>query len=269
MNNKTFFASVKASLFSKGLSQSQVDGINGILAAMDEVGDGDQDTLAYALATAYHETGARMVPVREGFAKTDAGARQAVAKLAVKRGPNSAPAKYGKSTKPYGHAYYGRGHVQLTWLDNYKRSSEDAGVDLVKDPDAMLNPRISARVLIRGIMDGRWNGQGKGIDYYEGSDDILSDAEAEEARRLVNVKDKAKLIAGYHRKFYEALTKAKWGAKPKDLVQAAGGAVAGLTTVAGGALATNYSTAVAALCGAVVVILVAALIYRAYKRRGM
>ena len=50
----------------------------------------------------------------------------------------------------------------LLGLDNYRNSSKDAGVDLEKYPDKMLDPVISARVLIRGIMDGRWNGQGKG-----------------------------------------------------------------------------------------------------------
>ncbi len=191
--------------FFGSLNQEQVDGMEGIFKAFEEVGDKDVDTLAYALATAYHETGRRMVPVREGFAKTDKGAISAVAKLAAKRGPNSAPAKYGQPAGPYGHVYYGRGHVQLTWHHNYRGSSKDAGVDLEKYPDKMLDPTISARVLIRGIMDGRWNGQGKGIDAYEDSDDKLSREEATQARRLVNVQDKALTIAVYFEHFYNAL----------------------------------------------------------------
>lgn len=209
MNRATFFNEIRP-MFRK-LTAEQVKGIEGILDAFDLVGDNDQDTLAYALATAFHETGKRMVPLREGFATTDEGARRAVAALARKRGPNSAVAKYSRATGPYRHVYYGRGHVQLTWLENYEASSKDAGVDLVKDPDAMLDPVISARVLIRGIMDGRWNGQRKGLSHYEGDDDFLSDAEAAEARRTVNVKDKAVLIAGYHRAFYNALEKAGFG----------------------------------------------------------
>lgn len=218
MDKKAFFDSIRKSLFNGRLAQSQVKGIEGILQAMDEVGDGDQDTLAYALATAFHEVGGRMVPIREGFAKTDAGARKAVNALAAKRGPKSAVAKYAKPAGPYGHVYYARGHMGMTWLDNYEKSSVDAGVDLVANPDAMLDPVISARVLIKGIIDGRWNGKGHGIDYYEGADDVLSDAEAEEARRLVNVQDKARLIAGYHRKFYSALELAGW--QPVDKAKA-------------------------------------------------
>ena len=100
-----------------------------------------------------------MVPVREGFASTDESAVRAVASLARKRGPDSAPARYGQPTGPHNKAYYGRGHVQLTWRENYARSSDDAGVDLERDPDAMLDPVISARILIRGLIDGRWNGK--------------------------------------------------------------------------------------------------------------
>ncbi len=199
------FFDILRPFFGGKLTQEQVNGMKGIIQAFRDVGDGDKDTLAYALATAFHETGRRMVPVREGFAKTNSGAISAVAKLAASRGPNSAPAKYGKPTGPYGHTYYGRGHVQLTWHHNYKNCSKDAGVDLEKYPDKMLDPVISARVLVKGIMDGRWNGQGQGIDFYEGEDDTLSREEATQARRLVNVQDKALTIAVYFENFYKAL----------------------------------------------------------------
>jgi Chitinase class I len=209
MNKELFYSTIRKNLF-KRLSQAQVDGLNGILEAMDQVGDGDKDTLAYALATAYYETGSRMVPVREGFATTDAGARRAVNNLAKKRGPNSAVARYAQPAGPYGHVYYGRGHVQLTWLENYKNSSADAGVDLVKNPDAMLDPVISAKVLIKGLIDGRWSGKRKGLSYYEGTDDFLDKQEAIAARATVNGSDKASLIASYHDQFYNALTVADW-----------------------------------------------------------
>ena len=210
MNKSLFFAALRArdsGLFGTSLSQGQVDGINGILAAHAQVGDGKADTLAYALATAYHETGRRMMPVREGFATTDAGARRAVNNLAAKRGPNSAVAKYAQPQPPYGHVYYGRGQVQLTWIDNYRRSSADAGVDLVRNPDAMLDPTISARVLIKGLLDGRWNGQGKGLRFYLDRGDVV------QARRTVNILDKAEEIARYHRAFLAALNAAGYSAK--------------------------------------------------------
>jgi len=202
MDRSKLYASLRTSLFKGGVSQTQVNGIEGILDAFATHGDGKPDTLAYALATAYHETGTRMVPVREGFASTDAAARTAVNKLAAKRGPSSAVAKYAKPTGPYNHVYYGRGQVQLTWMNNYEKSSKDAGVDLVKDPDKMLDPVVSARVLIKGLLDGRWNGKGKGLRFY------LDKGDVREARRTVNVLDKADLIAGYHAKFLAAVNAA-------------------------------------------------------------
>src|SRR6476620_10360231 len=87
-----------AGVFTGALSQEQVAGIEGVLDAMQAVGDNRAKTLAYALATAYHETGRKMVPVREGFASSDEGAIRAVAALARKRGADSAPARYGKPT---------------------------------------------------------------------------------------------------------------------------------------------------------------------------
>jgi len=205
MDHAKFFSALRrrdSGVFGTSLSQRQVDGINGILTAFETHGDGRRSTLAYALATAYHETGRRMVPVREGFASTDAGARRAVNRLATKRGPNSAVAKYAKPQPPHGHVYYGRGQVQLTWLDNYRRSSADAGVDLVDDPDAMLDPLISARVLIRGLIDGRWNGHGHGVQHYLGQGDWIN------ARRTVNVLDRAEQIAAYAHAFDAALREA-------------------------------------------------------------
>lgn len=210
LDRKAFFAALRrkdSGLFGTSLTQSQVQGIEGILDAFVEVGDRFRDTLAYALATAYWETGRRMIPVREGFATTDAGARRAVERLAAKRGPKSAVAQYAKPAGPHGHVYYGRGHVQLTWLENYAASSADAHVDLVKHPDAMLDPKISARVLIKGIMDGRWNRRGQGIRHYaeaDGDPDMDHD-DLVAARRTVNVQDKAAEIAVYAKAFEAAL----------------------------------------------------------------
>lgn len=201
MNKQAFYAYLrdpKNGLFGRGMMQSQVDGIEGIFAAFDDVGDGRRDTLAYGLATAYHETGARMVPVREGFASTDKGARAAVNNLAKQRGPKSAVARYATPAGPWGHVYYGRGHVQLTWLENYERSSADAGTDLARYPDKMLDPVVSARVLFKGLLDGRWGG-GKGLRMYLDRGDYVG------ARRTVNGTDKAVQIAGYAKAFITAL----------------------------------------------------------------
>lgn len=212
MDKSKFYAALRKSnsgVFGKSISQRQVDGIEGLLDAFESHGDAKADTLAYALATAYHETGSRMVPVREGFASSDKSMRAAVNRLARKRGPNSAVAKYARPTGPYGHVYAGRGHVQLTWMDNYRRSSDDAGVDLVKHPDKMLDPEISARVLFKGLLDGRWNGAGKGLRHY------LDRGDLKNARRTVNITDKWLTIANYHKAFLKAIEAAGgWEQRP-------------------------------------------------------
>ena len=216
MNRREYFDYLRKNpvVFGSTLSQEAVTGIEGILDAMIAVGDGRSKTLAYALATAYHETGQKMVPVREGFAKTDEAAVKAVALLASKRGASSAPARYGKPDGPYGKCYYGRGHVQLTWRDNYRQCSKDAGVDLEKDPDAMLDPVISARILIRGLIDGRWNKNGRGIAFYlpdNGPDNLV------DARRTVNLTDQWAAIGQYYTAFLRAIDAAGgWESKPPD-----------------------------------------------------
>jgi len=101
--------------------------------------------------------------------------------------------------------------VQLTWIDNYRASSADAGVDLVENPDAMLDPVISARVLIKGLIDGRWNARGIGIAKYlptGGPDDLKG------ARRTVNITDKWQLIGEYYKAFLIALDAGEWAPKP-------------------------------------------------------
>ncbi len=216
MDRQKFFDALRKTEIFPRLSQSQVNGIEGIIDAFATHGDGSKKTLAYALATAYHETGSRMVPVREGFGESEAAAIRAVQVLAKKRGPNSAPAKYVKPVGPYNKVYLGRGHVQLTWLENYERSSKDAGVDLVKNPEAMLDPVISARVLIKGLIDGRWNGQGKGIGFYlpvNGKDDLRN------ARRTVNITDKWQLIGDYYKIFLAAIDAAGEFAPKAEVVK--------------------------------------------------
>ncbi len=199
MNRKAFYAALRrrdSGVFGTSISQRQVRGIEGILDAFASHGDGRAKTLAYALATAYHETARRMVPVRETLAKDDATARRRLRK-----------ARYAQPEPPYGHSYYGRGQVQLTWKDNYENSSGDAGVDLVRYPDKALDPVIGARILFKGLLDGRWNGskvphRRKGIAHYlptNGKVDLRN------ARRTVNILDKWSLIAGYYRSFMKAI----------------------------------------------------------------
>lgn len=58
--------------------------------------------------------------------------------------------------------YFGRGYVQLTWKDNYKKMSPIAGIDLVKNPDALLRPSISYEVAAVGMRKGLFRSYANG-----------------------------------------------------------------------------------------------------------
>lgn len=195
LDRTRFFAHLRsgaAPMFGKSLSRNQVAGIEGILDGFAVSGDGCDKTLAYGLATARREVGAGMIPVREGFKKTDAEARAYVLKHYA--------AKYGKPAGPWGHVYYGRGYVQLTWLDNYQREG------IAADPDKALEPEFAAELMFKGLLDGRWNGLGKGLVFYlptGGLDDLKN------ARRTVNITDHWEEIAGFYRQFMAAIEAAR------------------------------------------------------------
>lgn len=180
MNAEAFFAEARKQ-FGR-LSQSQVDGINAILKATE---GRKRSHVAYLLATAWHETARTMQPVRETLAGSDA---QAVARLdrAWKAG------RLKQVKVPYwrfddtGRTWLGRGYVQLTHKDNYRKASALVGVDLLGNPSLALRADIAARILVEGCEVGLFTGK-KLADYLPG--DYVN------ARKIVNGLDKAFEIA--------------------------------------------------------------------------
>ncbi len=193
LNRAVFFAKVRHGPFPGRLSQRQVDGMNALLDAWEKIGNDDPRHLAYVLATDFHETGARMQPVREGFSKSDKEARR-----------KTANRRYGKPAGPYGHVYYGRGDVQLTWYDNYLRMGIILGIPLAENPDLALDPVISKLILIEGMTRGA---SGRGDFTNHALSDYFNDETDDPvgARRVVNGLDKAQLIAGYYAEFLTAI----------------------------------------------------------------
>lgn len=162
--------------FGKTLSLQQEESVLQLVKAFDKYGDGDQNKLAYILATAKHES--RLLPVREGFASSDAKAKEIV---------RNANRWYSKAPNT---DYYGRGLVQITLLDNYKQASDELGIDFVKHPDKVLDTKYAAEIAVKGMLKG-WFGKPLGdfvnssqVDFYN-------------ARRSVNALDRADLIKGY------------------------------------------------------------------------
>ncbi len=196
MKRDIFFKNIKNVLFAGKFTQPQVDGLDAILTYWETGTYSDLRHLAYILATAYHETGKRMQPIRECFALTD---EEACRRLALK--------PYSFKDPITEKAYFGRGLVQLTWKENYKRMSKYVGLDLVANPDYLLDMNISIQVLFEGMLKGESN---RG-DFTGVSLETYFNAERNDpinARKIINGTDKAGLIAMYHHHFLEALNKA-------------------------------------------------------------
>lgn len=202
MNRKTFFDEVRP-MFGGTLTSTQVMGMENIIDAFDAWGTGVLEHLAYILATAYHETGRRMYPVREGFASSDSRARAAVKRLFDQGRISKNYALPGS----YGNSFYGRGVVQLTHESNYRRMGEIIGVDLVKYPDAALDFKTSARILVEGCLRAV---SLKGDFTSYALEDFINSKKVDyvQARKVVNGLDKASTIAWYAEQFESALTKA-------------------------------------------------------------
>jgi len=124
--------------------------------------------LSYILATTMHETAHTMKPVTE-----------------------YGSAAYLKA-KPY-WPYIGRGYVQLTWRENYKKY----GIE--QTPEKALDPDFSAHILIDGMVRGVFTGKKLGDYFNSHKDDPVN------ARRIVNIVDRAELIAGYHTELLKIL----------------------------------------------------------------
>ncbi|RBP03789.1 chitinase class I [Roseiarcus fermentans] len=175
-----FFRCARNRLFAGSMTQGQVEGTNALLDAWDRH---DIRWLAYALATAFHETAQTMEPIAE-----------------YGRGRGQ---PYGAAVGPFGQRYYGRGYVQLTWRHNYARAdAELPGFDLVKTPDNALKPEIAAVVMLRGMTEGWFTGL-KLDDYFP----LKAPQRADwvNARRIINGLDCAARIALYGQQFREAL----------------------------------------------------------------
>lgn len=187
-----FFRLVNEDLFGGRLSIWQKEGIEHKLKAFHYCRIRDERWKAYMLATSYHETGTTMCPVVE----------------------------YGRGRgKPYGRMvrhdgrpydtpmqlYYGRGDVQLTWYENYEKMGRLMGLPLLKEPDLVLHPNISAEVMIEGMTKGA---SGRGDFTGRTLEQFFNDRREDPvgARSIVNGRDRAEQIAGYYERFLRALT---------------------------------------------------------------
>ncbi len=180
-DSKAFFDGVRK--VTGALDAGQVEIINMLIGRAAHWPGG---WLAYALATAWHES--RLRPIEEwGHGNGH---------------------KYGRKDET-GKAPFGRGLVQLTHRPNYETMDKalDLGGTLAADYDRALEPDIAVRVLVIGMERGLFTGKSLGsyIEPGPGTHEEFVDA-----RRIINGTDRAEMIADYADLFRQALIDGGW-----------------------------------------------------------
>lgn len=185
INRKVFFEEYRTNLDpDKKLTSEEVKAIDKFLDMYEkEINFFTTSQWAYVFATVFHETAFTFLPLREA--------------------PRASEAWRKKNFRYY--PYYGRGYVQLTWLANYKIYSGKLGLDLVKNPDLAMTPNVAFFILIDGFKYGRFTGK-KISDYIYGTTKNYT-----QARRCINILDKASTIAAYAQTFEKVLNKSLTG----------------------------------------------------------
>lgn len=174
---------------------------------IDAMESADARWLAYALATAFHETGGKMVPIVENLNYSASGLRATFPKYfsvadAAKyaRKPeaiaNRAYAnRMGNGNEASGDGWLmrGRGIVQLTGRDNYKKYG------IADDPDKALKPDVAVSIMSEGMTKGTFTGK-KFADYFNAkTTDWVG------ARAIINGSDKSDKVAAEAIKFFNAI----------------------------------------------------------------
>jgi len=163
------------------LNTSQRSGVALLVQAIAaDTNVGDVRWASYMLATVKHECANRWQPIGE-FGHGQGRPYGQPVKITDPQGGN------------HTNIYYGRGYVQLTWEQNYKKVGNAIGLgdDLWIDPDNALDPETAYEIMSYGMRTGIFTGRslsrfisGTQCDYVE-------------ARTIINGHDQAPLIAGY------------------------------------------------------------------------
>ena len=162
MNREAFYAylrSKEVGPFGTSLSQRQVDGIEALLDA-GVASNLPIAHMANVLSQVHHETGGGMYPVKETVypASKDKNPsdKTVIGRLDRAWGAGKLP----WVSEPYWRdGWFGRGVIQLTHRDNYKRMSSVVGYDLVSNPELALDVPISAAIAVEGMRLGLFTGK--------------------------------------------------------------------------------------------------------------
>ena len=203
INRAFFFDHVRSTRFTGKLSKGQVDGLGFILDEWEaHHAAADDRWLAYALATAYHETAFTMQPVTE-FGSDSYKIRMYSPHSAVPKRAAMARAN-GQRSNQDALDYCGKGYVQLTWRNNYIHMGTALGTPpgnaLGTQPNLALQPDVAAKIMFYGMEHGSFTGK-KFATYFTGTTQDWVNA-----RRIINGLDCADKIAVYAKDFYAAIS---------------------------------------------------------------
>lgn len=176
-----FYQQIREKGLFKTLTQKQVDTIDAVLNEVYAQTVTDIRQVAYIFATAYWEAHNPKKP-QERFTPIKEFGGEA----------------YLKSKRYY--PYYGRGLSQLTWNYNYKKEGKRLGIDLLNNPDLILDIPLAANSHVYNMITGGYTGK-KLSDYINDSK-----CDFKGARRIINGQDKADEIAAIAQKFLACLT---------------------------------------------------------------
>lgn len=167
-----FFRAVRKNPFGGSLTKGQVDGMEQIISywETEHRNDVSVDQMAYILATIFHETARKMVPVKEAGSE-----------------------RYLRSKRYF--PAVGVGLIQITWAQNWRRW----GIRTIEDG---LSWPIALRATFDGMKQGAFTGKKLGDYIGNGRRDFVG------ARRIINGTDRAQMVAGYAEAFRTALLEA-------------------------------------------------------------
>jgi predicted chitinase len=200
LNREAFYSALKPELVSFW-RQDQVDGLERFLDHFETVDALLINQAAYVLATAWHETAATMQPI------TEYGSMEYIERLydpikAISAARRQRARQMGNVNEGDGWRYRGRGYVQLTWRNNYRKMGERLGIPLEDQPELANDPLIAIQILWVGMQEGLFTGQRLSQHINAHQSGYIA------ARRVVNGLDQARLIAGYAVLFERALREA-------------------------------------------------------------
>lgn len=167
------------------LTRKQGDNVRLLVAECEKQGVTDLRQIAYVLATCYHEC--RYKSIKE-----------------IRAQPGTEV--YKMQSRYWGAGFYGRGFSQLTWRKNYQKFSPIVGMDLVKNPDLVLKPKVGVMILVYGMKHGTFVADG-----LNSMTDLARYFNAEKtdwfnARRIVNGVFRAEMVAEAAKKILPLLS---------------------------------------------------------------